>query len=185
LELLLRREFQPWEGGEGLVLSEYVRANVPLVHRLLQRGDPGSAIARVVAASRLPQNLGEAKQVLMNVSIIDCWLGVAHHDVGDGCNAKYHRTRATFQRKDFQRMQPMPVSENTYCSVLALRRLGREQEALHVFEKILAYSMHLESQNQKIDYFATSLPAMLLFEEDLTMDNAHTGAPDLLRFTER
>jgi len=50
---------------------------------------------------------------------------------------------------------------------LALRRLGREQDARDVFGTILDYSAHLQIQTPKIDYFATSLPAMLLFEEDL------------------
>ena len=112
-------------------------------------------------------------------------------------------------------MQVQAVSENTYWSALALCRLGCEQDALHAFRAILDYSAHLQRQTPKIDYFATSLPATLLFEEDLgrrqtittrfleaqarlglgdeteglrlleevlTMDNAHTGAIDLLRF---
>jgi len=50
---------------------------------------------------------------------------------------------------------------------LALRRLGHEQDALKAFSSILDYAAHLQSQTPKIDYFATSLPAMLLFDEDL------------------
>lgn len=101
---------------------------------------------------------------------------------------------------------------------MALRRLGCEQDALHAFRAILDYSANLQRQTAKIDYFATSLPAMLLFDEDLArrqnitarfleaqarlglgeqadglglleevlaMDNAHTGAIDLLRFHKR
>ena len=36
-----------------------------------------------------------------------------------------------------------------------------------MFQEIYDYSLELERQTPKIDYFATSLPAMLLFEEDL------------------
>jgi hypothetical protein len=64
-------------------------------------------------------------------------------------------------------MQVQTVSENTYWSALALRRLGCEQDAVHVFRSILDFSAHLQSQTPKVDYFATSLPAMLLFDEDL------------------
>jgi hypothetical protein len=36
-----------------------------------------------------------------------------------------------------------------------------------LFQEIYDYSLDLERQIPKIEYFATSLPAMLLFEEDL------------------
>jgi tetratricopeptide (TPR) repeat protein len=218
LDLLLSREFQPWEGGEGLVLSQYVRANVLLARRFLQRGEPAPAITSLLAASNPPENLSEAKHLLMNLSMVDYWLGVAYHDAGNRCEAERHWTRAARQKGDFQQMQVQSVSENTYWSALALRRLGCEQGALNAFQSILDYSAHLQSQTPKIDYFATSLPAMLLFDEDLArrqtitarfleaqarlglgeeaeglrllqevlaMDNAHTGAIDLLRYNKR
>jgi tetratricopeptide (TPR) repeat protein len=218
LDLLLSHEFQPWEGGEGLVLSQYVRANVLLAHHSLHGGKPAAAIASLLAASNPPESLSEAKHLLMNLSMIDYWLGTAHHDGGDHCEAKRHWTRAARQKGDFQQMQVQAISENTYWSALALRRLGCEQDALHAFRAILDYSAHLQRHTPKIDYFATSLPAMLLFDEDLArrqtvtarfleaqarlglgeqsdglglleevlaMDNAHTGAIDLLRFHER
>jgi hypothetical protein len=64
-------------------------------------------------------------------------------------------------------MQVQPVSETTYWSALALRRLGLEDEARSLFEHIQDYAHVLRDQTPKIDYFATSLPAMLLFDEDL------------------
>lgn len=215
LDLLVNRPFQPWEGGEGLVLSQYVRANVLLAWRSLQCGDPAAAVTSLVAACNPPENLSEAKHLLMNLSMIDYWLGVAHYDAGNRCEAEHHWTRAARQKGDFQQMQIQAVSENTYWSALALGRLGCEQDALKAFRSILDYSAHLETQTPKVDYFATSLPAMLLFDEDLAhrqtitarfleaqarlgvgeeaeglrlleqvlaMDNAHTGAIDLLRF---
>ena len=167
LYLLRSHEFQPWEGGEGLVLSQYVRANVLLAHRSLQGGEPTPAIARLLAASNPPENLSEAKHLLMNLSMIDYWLGVAHHDAGNRREATRHWTRAACQKGDFQQMETKTVSENTYWSACALRRLGREDEAVDAFRTILEYSARLQRQTPKIDYFATSLPAMLLFDEDL------------------
>ena len=38
-----------------------------------------------------------------------------------------------------------------------------------MFQEIYDYSLDLEVQTPKIDYFATSLPAMLLFEENLVL----------------
>ena len=72
-------------------------------------------------------------------------------------------------------MQVQAISENTYWSALALRRLGCEQDALHAFRAILDYSAHLQRHTPKIDYFATSLPAMLLFDEDLARRQTMTA----------
>ena len=48
-----------------------------------------------------------------------------------------------------------------------MSRHGRDQDALDAFRTILEYSADLRGQTPKIDYFATSLPAMLLFDEDI------------------
>ena len=54
-------------------------------------------------------------------------------------------------------------------------RLGRKNESTALFTRIYNYSVELERTQPKIDYFATSLPAMLLFNEGLALRN-HIGA---------
>jgi tetratricopeptide (TPR) repeat protein len=167
LKILLGRQFQPWEGGEGLVLAQYVRANILLGTRFLQAGKPRHALESLQAAWNPPRNLSEAKHLLMNLSMIDYWLGVAFSESGNTKDASAHWERAASQKGDFRQMQFQPVSETTYWSAMALHRLGREEQAQAMFRIILDYAHSLEQQTPKIDYFATSLPAMLLFDEDL------------------
>jgi tetratricopeptide (TPR) repeat protein len=167
LDILLSRHFQPWEGGEGLVLSEYVRANVLLAIHCLHNQLAQRALEHLQAAWNPPHNLAEAKHLLMNLSMIDYWLGEAYAALGNISAATAHWQRAASTRGDFQQMQVQPVSETTYWSALALRRLGREIEARSLLEHIQDYAHALDCQTPKIDYFATSLPAMLLFDEDL------------------
>lgn len=166
LHILCQRHFQPWEGGEGLVLSEYVRSNVLLAQRNLPT-HPQKALEFLDAASSPPPNLNEAKHLLMNLSMIDYWYASAYKVINRPEDAQLHWFRAASQRGDFQQMQVQPVSEMTYWSALALRQLGREQEAIDLFRQIESYAFQLDGQTPKIDYFATSLPAMLLFEVDL------------------
>jgi hypothetical protein len=64
-------------------------------------------------------------------------------------------------------MSVCAYSEMAYFSALAMMELGRGKEARRVFEGMLAYAKELEGRPARIEYFATSLPAMLLFEEDL------------------
>jgi tetratricopeptide (TPR) repeat protein len=169
LKVLLSRRFQPWEGGEGLVLAQFVRANLLLGERALAEGEPKAAICRFGSAWNLPESLGEAKHLLMNLSMIDYWLGAAYAASRDDSQAILHWERAAMVRADFQQMQVHSISDTTFWSGKALDRLGRNDEASKVFQEIYDYSLKLEGQTSQIDYFATSLPTMLLFEEDLDL----------------
>lgn len=175
LSILQSRKFGPWEGGEGLVLGEFIRANVLLARQALARGDSKEAIVKLQAASDPPENLGEGMHLLRNRSVIDYWLGRAFASAGDHASASIHWERAASQRSDFQQMQVQPISEMTYWSALALRELGRRDEAIALFEAIAFYGNKLETTAPKIDYFATSLPAMLLFEDNMVLRNKVLG----------
>lgn len=168
LTLLLSRSFQPWEGGEGLVLREYERAHLQLGCAALLAGDARTAGSHFEAANHPPQSLSEARHLLRNSSNIEFWQGEACALAGEHDRARQFWESAANQRGDFQQMQVRSISEMTYWSALALRRLGREQEATRLFEEILAYADDLEKETPTIDYFATSLPTMLLFDEDLS-----------------
>jgi tetratricopeptide (TPR) repeat protein len=167
LALIQSRQFQPWEGGEGLVLGQRVRTHVALGRRALAKGDPAEAQRLFEAALTCPENLGEAKHLLANQSDIHYWLGAALDAAGDPASARQWWERAANQKGDFQEMSVKSFSEMTYYNALALKRLNRTKEAENLLRSLLAYAEALVSQPPKIDYFATSLPAMLLFEDDL------------------
>jgi tetratricopeptide (TPR) repeat protein len=171
LSLLLGRRFQPWEGGEGLVLEQYVRARLQLGKVLLERNEPQDALGQFLAALEIPSNLGEAKHLLANQSNIHYWVGEAFARGGQDAMARAWWLRAAQQKVDFEQMSVPNVSSITFWSGLALRSLGRSEEADVLFGRIFDYSIEIERAEPKIDYFATSLPAMLLFEEDIRKRN--------------
>lgn len=175
LALLRSRKFQPWEGGEGLVLGQWVRTHLLLGQRSLGNGNPGKALSCFQTALKSPQNLGEAKHLLANQSETYYWMGVAWCEMNNSEEAHKWWGRASRERGDFQQMSVQPVSDMTYWSALALACLGKRSEAAELFRTIERYSRELENQDPKIDYFATSLPAMLLFEEDLARRNLITA----------
>lgn len=167
LAVVATRRFQPWEGGEGGPLAQWVRAHLTLGRRALVANDAASAREHFEAALNAPPNLGEARHLLANQSDAHYWLGCALDALGDRRAARDHwRTAATFEG-DFQEMSVRAFSEMTCFSALAWRRLGRATQARKLFEGLLAYALELETAPAKIDYFATSLPAMLLFDDDL------------------
>jgi tetratricopeptide (TPR) repeat protein len=60
---------------------------------------------------------------------------------------------------------------HTYFQGLALRAMGDEEAAFNAFSNLAAYAEQLAAMKPVIDYFATSLPNMLLFEDDLDKRN--------------
>ncbi|HKO18243.1 MAG TPA: tetratricopeptide repeat protein, partial [Acidobacteriaceae bacterium] len=166
LRLLTERKFQPWEGGEGLALLQYVRTHLLLGRRALLARDPAAALAHFETALHVPDNLGEARHLLSNQSEVFYWLGEAFHHRNDPAKAGSWWRRATLEKGDFQEMAVREISDATFWSALAFRRLGLDSRADDLFQRIYDYSVTLENAEPKIDYFATSLPAMLLFEDD-------------------
>jgi tetratricopeptide (TPR) repeat protein len=82
LQLILKRRFQPWEGGEGLVLTQFVRAELLLGRSALASENPRDALEHFLRALNPPLNLGEAKHLLVNQSEVFFWLGRAYNALG-------------------------------------------------------------------------------------------------------
>jgi tetratricopeptide (TPR) repeat protein len=167
LELLESRVFQPWEGGEGQASREYVRARLLLGRAALARGDAAGACEQFSAGLEIPANLGEARHLLVNPSEVQWWLGEATAALGDPKAARAHWKAAATFKGDFQGMQVRAFSETTCFTARAMQRLGHLARARSLFEALLAYARDLAATPAAIDYFATSLPTMLLFDDDL------------------
>ena len=167
LDVLLGRRFQAWEGGEGLVLAQFTTAHLQLGRTALLRGEAEVAKDHFALALTPPESLGEARHLLASSSNMYYWLGEALMACGDSQEAMRMYERSARQPRDFQDMSVQPFSEMTYWTGLALYRLGRPEQARDLFSRLLRYAVNLESETAKIDYFATSLPDLLLFDDDL------------------
>jgi tetratricopeptide (TPR) repeat protein len=165
--LIGSRRFQPWEGGEGGPLGQHVRAQLGLGCAALAGQHFASAREHFESALTSPRSLGEAKHLLANQSDIHYWLGCALEGLGEKKAAHEHWFAAANFSGDFQEMRVRAFSEMTYFSALSSERLGDRAKAKKIFRNLLAYAQKLQKSPAKIDYFATSLPTMLLFEDGL------------------
>jgi tetratricopeptide (TPR) repeat protein len=114
-----------------------------------------------------PRNLSEAKHLLANQSDIHFWLGCAFAGLQDAKSAREHWLAAANFKGDFQEMSVRVFSELTYYSALSLEKLGNRAQARKLLLNLLDYARQLQKSTARIDYFATSLPTMLLFDDDL------------------
>lgn len=165
--VLAKRKFQPWEGGEGQALGAWSRSHLALGLQQLEKADAEKAKWHFEQALYPPENLSEARHLLANASDIWLALGDANIALGNDQEARKWWTRAAEFKGDFQEMSVIPFSELTYFQAYALKRLGRESEATALLKALDNYAQELSQTRAKIDYFATSLPTMLLFDDDL------------------
>jgi tetratricopeptide (TPR) repeat protein len=162
-DLLASRQFQPWEGGEGLALAAWDAVMVALY---AVAETPGHALAHIRDALQSPANLGEARHPLANAADLYLLLGDALERTGDDEGARRAwRTAADFTG-DFVNMSSQPFSEQTVYSIRALRALGDEVAADDLEHRLTQYVDELSITPASVDYFATSLPTTLLFHDD-------------------
>jgi tetratricopeptide (TPR) repeat protein len=167
LEILTSRRFHPWEGGEGTVLRQYTNGQLLLGRKALSVGDPGTALAHFSVAMKTPDSLGEAYHLLQAKADVNYWIGKATKALGRMDEAEQFFAACANEVGDFSNMAVVAHSPLSYYRGMALRELGQHEEAGKFFENLKTYAEQGIGDVAKIDYFATSLPNLLVFEEDL------------------
>ncbi|MCU1585459.1 MAG: hypothetical protein JWM49_2015 [Microbacteriaceae bacterium] len=167
LSALGARHFQPWEGGEGIVLGAWDAASVALSREALARGDGHAALAAIEPAITPPASLGEARHPLATTADLHVTLGDAYAAVGLYEEATASWTVAANARGDFTDMATAAFTDRSAWSILALYRLGRRDEATRQLDAFARFIDEEAAKPAEIDYFATSLPTMLLFHDQL------------------
>ncbi len=169
--ILEGRRFHPWEGGEGLVSRQWVVAHRELARQALRRGDAGMAVEQARAAMTYPHNLGEGKHLLTPENELQLLLGQALLAAGRPDAAREWLERASQPQGD----PDAPAGDGPYWQALALRELGDAAAADALLVALREDAGSHARENVRIPYFATSLPTLLLFDDDLS-ERAHQEA---------
>ncbi len=156
--------FHPWEGGEGLVSGQWVVANRELSRAALREGRADEAADLVRQAMHYPANLGEGKHLLTAENELQLLLGHCLAAGGDGSEAREWWARAAAPQGD----PDAPAADGPYWQALALRQLGDADAAEARLQALQAAARRQARAVARIPYFATSLPTLLLFDDDLT-----------------
>ncbi|HZU28229.1 MAG TPA: hypothetical protein VFA04_22055, partial [Bryobacteraceae bacterium] len=163
LDILLSRRFHPWEGGEGLVSGQFAAAHLLLGLDALARGDARQALDHFDAGRQYPHNLGEGKHLLTRETHFDYFRGIALRVAGcpEQAEMAWRAAAAAGDRENVF----------AYFRGLAMRELGDEEGATEVLRELHDFADKQMNAEVRIDYFATSLPNFLLFEDDLQKRN--------------
>ena len=173
LNLIRKRQFHPWEGGEGKVPFQYITANIELAKEHIEQEKYEKAIEHLKAAQVYPHNLGEGKLFGAQENDIHYWLGCAYDKLGMDSLAKENWHLASEGLDDpspamfYNDQQP----DKIFYQGLALLKLNRPGEAAHRFQNLIKYGKTHMNDAIRLDYFAVSLPDLLIWDEDLNLRN--------------
>jgi tetratricopeptide (TPR) repeat protein len=172
-KLLMDRKFHPWEGGEGKVSGQYVYSLTELAKQNIEESNYIKAVELLEAAQSYPQNLGEGKLFGTRENDLFYWMGIAFEKMGEDERAVHFFRKAT--EGDYE---PEPAifyndqsPEMIFYQGLAHKRLNEEREATGHFQKLIQYGKEHRDDEVTIDYFAVSLPDLLIFDADLQKRN--------------
>lgn len=172
-KLILSRKFHPWEGGEGKVTKLYKKIKISLYQQLKTADRSGDGIKKLQEALSYPENLGEGKLILDYDNDVHYHLGEAYEQIGDKERAQAEyllAARGDCTIADDMYYNDSPV-EYVYYIAKASQKLGDVQKAESIRSAMQEYVRKNRNAVKTIDYFAVSLPDLLIWEEDINVRN--------------
>ena len=173
IELIDNHIFHPWEGGEGKVPAQYQLARIELAKQFLAKQDFTKAIQLLEECLLYPHNLGEGKLSGAQENDFHYWLGCAYESLGQMEEALKFWELAKEGNTEpaaaifYNDQKP----DKIFYQGLALLKLGRNNESRQRFDSLIAFGEKHLDETIKLDYFAVSLPDLLIWDDDLTFRN--------------
>lgn len=172
-KMLDGRIFHPWEGGEGKVPAQYQFSRVELAKQALSDGLFDKAIVLLEECLEYPSHLGEGKLYGAQENDFYYLLGCAYEAKGDDVRAKECWKRGVEGPTEpaaalyYNDAKP----DKIFYAGLCYQKLGESDKANGLFYKLITYGEKHVYDDVKMDYFAVSLPDLLIWDNDLNVRN--------------
>ncbi len=171
--LVAARKFHPWEGGEGKVLGQFLLCHIELAKQAIRDSKFQDAINLLVALEKYPENLGEGKLYATPENDINYLMACAY----EGLQIN-EQAAAKFKAATIGNAEPVqaiyyndPQPDKILYQALAWLKLGKTDKANSIFKRFIEFGERHINEQVRIDYFAVSLPDMLVFEVDVNKRN--------------
>jgi tetratricopeptide (TPR) repeat protein len=171
--LIEHRRFHPWEGGEGKVVGQYLLCHLELVKKAISTQKFDEALTLLLEAVTYPENMGEGKLYGAPENDINYLRGLIFERLG-----KNNDAMVCFQKAAVGDISPVQAiyyndaqPDKIFYIALAHLKLGKAGKANAIFESFITFAKNHADKPVSIDYFAVSLPDMLVFDMDLDKRN--------------
>jgi tetratricopeptide (TPR) repeat protein len=167
MQKLDAHQFHPWEGGEGKVPAQYQICRVEQAKRLLAKNAEKTERAENTEKARqllveclvYPPHLGEGK--LYGAQDNDILYFLGRYEEGTAGSTE---PAAAMYYNDAK-------PDKIFYAGLCYRKLGHENQACSLFHKLINYGKQHFFDHVTMDYFAVSLPDLLIWDGDLDQQN--------------
>ena len=181
MQKLDAHQFHPWEGGEGKVPAQYQICRIEQAKKSLtpspspkgEGSDYLRAIKLLQECLDYPHHLGEGKLYGAQENDFYYLLGIAYDALGEKAKARECWEEATRGPQEpaaamyYNDAKP----DKIFYAGLCYRALGQEDKARSLFNKLINYGKQHVFEKQVMDYFAVSLPDLLIWEDSLDTKN--------------
>lgn len=168
-----QRKFHPWEGGEGKVPAQYQLARLELAKELIIRKKYDDALALIDECYIYPAHLGEGKLPGAQENDFNYYKAYILQQQG-----RPEEAHSLFVKACSGNSQPAAAMyyndqkpDKIFYQGLAYRKLGEEEKARSRFNQLITYGEEHLFDRFKMDYFAVSLPDLLIWEDDMDKKN--------------
>lgn len=171
-DLIMGRNFHPWEGGEGMISGQYEFALIELAKECLATA-PKKALGYLAESLVYPANLGEGKLPSANDTIAHYYMAKAYEGLNEGEKAKVYYELATEGLSEPESVlyyydQP---GDTILYQGFAYEALGNFKAAKKCYHQLLSFGEKHLFDEVSYDYFAVSLPNTIMFDDDIQLNN--------------
>lgn len=173
LDLIDQHKFHPWEGGEGKVPAQYQLCRVELAKQAISTGAFAKAVELLNACLEYPHHLGEGKLHGAQENDFYYWMGCAYEGMGlpDKANECWNKAKDGNSEPAAAIFYNDQKPDKIFYQGMSLLKLGKTAEAASRFDRLMEYGQQHLDDSIRMDYFAVSLPDLLIWEDDLTFRN--------------
>lgn len=157
------KHFHIYEGGEGKLTKQHAWMHVLYGNELAKAGNTEKAEQIYMNGINMPKSYGEAKTFFNQEAHIYYYLSKLY--TGDKCTAALQKA-AEYKAA---------VSEISLFRALALKELGRNDEAKAVLDEMLATAQNLIDNKDMRTYYGVGSPSPMPFELNIEKNNLLAG----------
>ena len=173
LELIEKWKFHPWEGGEGKTVGQFLLCHIELAKLALNEGSYDAALKLLCEAGNYPVNLGEGKLFGAQENDLLYLQGLVYEKMGltNLSMEKFMKATEGISEPVRAIFYNDPQPDKIVYQGLAWLKLGNCQKAENIFRRLIEFGDEHLNDEIRIDYFAVSLPDLLVFDQDLNVKN--------------
>ena len=163
-DILAKRHFHPWEGGEGKITGQYILNLQLQAFNYFAQADIKQAQHALQSALHFPENLGEGRLIVQTDNDLYFLLALCAECNNEDTSELLDRALIGNQEVTAKRYYNDQPVDYLFYQGLALIRLGQPDKASELFINMINWAEQASKEQVETDFFAVSLPDLVVLD---------------------